>query len=122
DSVFASPVASDVLLFLRAALHFDNDRALRTAAASSLFDLSLFDLERLNQDEQYWELLSQEFSDYRQLWLKAGIMPMIRRLIQYRELAQRLQNEHQGERVLTDLMHLAELLQQASAELESDHA
>ncbi|MFA0255935.1 exodeoxyribonuclease V subunit beta [Vibrio breoganii] len=122
DSVFASPVASDVLLFLRAALHFDNDRALRTAAASSLFDLSLFDLERLNQDEQYWELLSQEFSDYRQLWLKAGIMPMIRRLIQYRELAQRLQNEHHGERVLTDLMHLAELLQQASAELESDHA
>ncbi|OBT06570.1 exodeoxyribonuclease V subunit beta [Vibrio sp. UCD-FRSSP16_10] len=122
DSVFASSVASDVMLFLRAALHFDNDRALRSAAASRLFDLSLFDLERLNQDEQYWELLSQEFSDYRQIWLKSGIMPMIRKLIQYRELAQTLQQQHQGERVLTDLMHLAELLQQASAELESDHA
>ncbi|CAM3134894.1 exodeoxyribonuclease V subunit beta [Vibrio rarus] len=122
DSVFASPVATDVLMFLRAVLHFDNDRALRSAAASSLFDLSLFDLERLNQDEHYWELLSQEFSDYRQLWLKSGIMPMIRKLIQYRELAQKLQTQQQGERVLTDLMHLAELLQQASAELESDHA
>ncbi|GAD90820.1 exodeoxyribonuclease V beta chain [Vibrio halioticoli NBRC 102217] len=122
ESVFASPVACDVMLFLQGALNSENDRALRTAAASSLFDLSLFDLERLNQDEQYWELLSQEFSDYRQLWLKSGIMPMIRKLIQHRELAQRLQKQPHGERVLTDLMHLAELLQQASAELESDHA
>ncbi|WP_459782934.1 hypothetical protein, partial [Photobacterium sp. R1] len=76
--------------------------------------LSAFQLDRLNNEEDEWERWIAEFRDYRSLWLRRGVLPMIRHVLTRRQIAARLLGENGGERRLTDLLHLGELLQQAS--------
>ncbi|EOX4080595.1 exodeoxyribonuclease V subunit beta [Vibrio alginolyticus] len=127
DSVFTSSVAQDLQRLLQAVLTPENDRALRASLASELFALDAASLDALNNDEVVWENVVNEFKEYRKLWVQRGVLPMLRAVISKRHIAERLLEEgassqgENGERVLTDLMHIGELLQQASNELDSDH-
>jgi exodeoxyribonuclease V beta subunit len=85
-------------------------------------NLSLAELERLNQDELAWEARVMQFRHYRELWRKQGVLPMLRRLLHDFQLPQTLILRSDGERVLTNLLHLSELLQQAAAELDGEQA
>ncbi|MDH4567179.1 exodeoxyribonuclease V subunit beta [Pseudomonas sp. BN414] len=122
DSVFAAQEARDLLLWLRACAEPDQDRPLRAALASATLGLDLAELEQLNLDERIWERRVMQFRDYRQRWQRQGVLPMLRQLLQDFELPQRLMGRDDGERVLTNLLHLAELLQQAAAELDGELA
>ncbi|MDQ7984739.1 exodeoxyribonuclease V subunit beta [Pseudomonas sp. G34] len=122
DSVFATVEAHDLLLWLRACAEPDQDRPLRAALASSTLGLSLTELEQLNLDERFWEARVMQFRDYRQRWQRQGVLPMLRQLLQDFGLPQRLMSRPDGERVLTNLLHLAELLQLAAAELDGELA
>ncbi|ENQ1031744.1 exodeoxyribonuclease V subunit beta [Vibrio parahaemolyticus] len=127
DSVFTSSAAQDLQRLLQAVLTPENDRALRASLASELFALDAASLDALNNDEIVWENAVNEFKEYRKLWVQRGVLPMLRAVISKRHIAERLLEEgassqgENGERVLTDLMHIGELLQQASNELDSDH-
>jgi len=121
DSVFVSPVAQDLQRLLQAVLTPENDRALRASLASELFALDAAALDELNNDEVVWENAVNEFREYRKLWVQRGVLPMLRSVMSKRHIAERLLEEPQGERSLTDLMHIGELLQQARQELDSDY-
>ncbi|MBX5576015.1 exodeoxyribonuclease V subunit beta [Pseudomonas aeruginosa] len=122
DSVFAGQDARDLLLWLRACAEPDQERTLRAALATATLGLELTELERLNLDERSWERYVMQFRDYRQRWQRQGVLPMLRQLLQDFELPQRLLERSDGERVLTNLLHLSELLQQAAAELDGEMA
>lgn len=121
DSVFSSAIAADMQRLLQAVLTPDNDRAMRAALASPLFALNAEQLDALNNDENEWENALNEFKHYRQLWLDRGVLPMLRSVLSQRHIAERWLEETDGERLLTDYMHLSELLQQATQEIDSDH-
>jgi exodeoxyribonuclease V beta subunit len=55
-------------------------------------------------------------------WQRQGVLAMLRRLIHELKLPARLLAEPGGERRLTNLLHLAELLQTASRELDGEQA
>ncbi|UQY35081.1 exodeoxyribonuclease V subunit beta [Pseudomonas fulva] len=122
DSVYATVEAHDLLLWLRACAEPDQDRPLRAALASATLGLSLSELEQLNLDERFWEARVMQFRGYRQRWQRQGVLPMLRQLLQDFGLPQRLMSRPDGERVLTNLLHLAELLQLAAAELDGELA
>ncbi|TBV12320.1 exodeoxyribonuclease V subunit beta [Stutzerimonas kirkiae] len=122
DSVLASQEARDLLLWLRACAEPEQDRPLRAALACRTLALPLEELERLNLDERFWERRVMQFRDYHQRWQRQGVLPMLRGLLQDFELPRRLMARTDGERVLTNLLHLAELLQQAASELDSEQA
>jgi exodeoxyribonuclease V beta subunit len=122
DSVFAAQEAHDVLTWLKACAEPDVERPLRAALASITLNLSLTELERLNQDELAWESRVMQFRGYREVWRKQGVLPMLRRLLHDFRLPQALIARSDGERVLTNLLHLSELLQQAAAELDGEQA
>jgi exodeoxyribonuclease V beta subunit len=122
DSVFAAQEAHDVLTWLKACAEPDAERPLRAALACITLNLSLPELERLNQDELAWEARVMQFRGYRELWRKQGVLPMLRRLLHDFQLPQALIARSDGERVLTNLLHLSELLQQAAAELDGEQA
>ncbi|MBB1202893.1 exodeoxyribonuclease V subunit beta [Enterobacteriaceae bacterium 89] len=122
DSVFETPEAQEMLWLLQAVLAPERESSLRCALASSMFGLSAVDIERLNLDEVAWDEVVEEFSEYRQLWQKRGVMAMLRALIAARKIAENLLATHGGERRLTDILHLSELLQEAAGQLESEHA
>ncbi|RXJ72538.1 exodeoxyribonuclease V subunit beta [Veronia nyctiphanis] len=121
NSVFNSQLAVDIERLLVAVLTPDNERSLRACLASSLFALTAADIHELNQNERAWEQAVAEFSGYRDTWFARGVLPMLRQMMQHRKIAERLLAEESGERQLTDLMHLGELLQQASQTLDSHH-
>ena len=122
DSVFDSQEAQDMLTWLLACLTPDNERALKAALASSTFALPLSELEQINQDELLWEQRVLQFKTYLERWHKQGVLPMLRQMMHDFELPQRLVQRPDGERALTNLLHLAELLQHAARELDGEFA
>ncbi|WP_300000400.1 exodeoxyribonuclease V subunit beta [uncultured Cedecea sp.] len=122
DSVFATPEARELLWILQAVLAPEVESTLRSAMATSMLGLDAHELDALNQSETDWDRLVEEFLFYRQLWNQRGVMPMLRALIKKRRIAEDLLATPAGERRLTDILHISELLQEASIELESEHA
>lgn len=122
DSVFASQEACDLLRWLQACAEPEQTRLLRAALASSTLNLSLNELERFNSDELHWETQVEHFKALRQIWLAQGVLAMLRRLLSDFQLPQQLLTASNGERVLTNLLHLSELLQAASVELDGEQA
>ncbi|HBY0605440.1 TPA: exodeoxyribonuclease V subunit beta [Klebsiella pneumoniae subsp. pneumoniae] len=122
DSVFETLEAQELLWLLQAVLAPERENTLRIALATSMFGLTALDIENLNQDEQAWDALVEEFSEYRQIWRQRGVMPMLRALMTARHIAENLLATRGGERRLTDILHISELLQEAASQLESEHA
>lgn len=122
DSVFAAQEAHDLLAWLKACAEPDSERLLKAALASLTLDLSLAALDKLNQDERVWEDWVMRFRRYRETWQRQGVLPMLRHLLHDFQLPRTLIARSDGERVLTNLLHLAELLQQAAGELDGEQA
>lgn len=122
DSVFRTAEAADLLRWLRACAEPGSDRLLRAALATATLDLDYAALDRLNQDELHREQRVVQFRDYHRLWRGRGVLPMLRRLLHDFDLPRRLLAQPGGERRLTNLLHLAELLQQRAGELDGEQA
>ena len=122
DSVFDSPEAQDLLYLLRACAEPSVDRLLRAALATRSIGLSWLTLEQLNHDELYWEQQVLRFRDYRHLWQQQGVLPMLRKLMADFQIPARLLLQTDGERSLTNLLHLAEWLQRSATELDGENA
>ncbi|TDS95651.1 DNA helicase/exodeoxyribonuclease V beta subunit [Rahnella sp. BIGb0236] len=121
ESIFESAQAGELQYWLAACAAPENDRLLRAALATPSLNLSWEALDRLNQDENEWERYVQQFQAFRTCWRKQGILPMLRRLMWEFDVPRRLLGRG-DERALTDLLHLSELLQQASVQLDGEHA
>lgn len=122
DSVYAAAEAPDVLLWLQACAMPSSDRAMRAALASVTMDRSLNELDRLNHDETYWEQCGERFRRLQATWQRHGVLAMLHNLLHAFDLPVRLLAKPHGERALTNLQHLAELLQHAATRLDGEHA
>jgi len=122
DSIFDTPEAKDLLWLLQAALVPEQERTLRSAMATGLMGLDAPTLAGLSSDELVWDALVDEFDKYRMLWQHRGVLPMLSEVMKTRHLAENLLASPGGERRLTDVLHLGELLQEAAAQLDSEHA
>jgi exodeoxyribonuclease V beta subunit len=122
DNVMTSGEAGDVLLWLSACAEPESESALRAALATASLDLSWQALDELNQDERRWEDKVEQFREYKRRWQRQGVLPMLRQLLRDFGVPSRLLNAVDGERSLTNLLHLSELLQQASAQLDGEQA
>lgn len=122
DSVLHSDEARDVLRWLQAvAAPLDGSLA-RAAFATRAAGLALGALARLSTDEQEWETRIEQLKGLHGVWQRQGVLAMLRRFIHQLGLPARLLAETGGERRLTNLLHLAELLQEASSQLEGEQA
>ncbi|HHO0883980.1 exodeoxyribonuclease V subunit beta [Aeromonas hydrophila] len=122
ESVLAQVEAREILLILHACQNPGEERSLRAALATGLFDLDAKALDELASDERAWEIAVQEFMEYRKIWHKRGVLAMLRALLHRRNLASSLLASPNGERRLTNFLHLGELLQQVSCELDGEYA
>uniref|UniRef100_UPI0036DF665E exodeoxyribonuclease V subunit beta n=1 Tax=Photorhabdus sp. RM322S TaxID=3342825 RepID=UPI0036DF665E len=122
ESVFETAEAKDVLWLLQAVLSPEKERVLRSALASGLFGLTARQIDKLNHDEKAWDQLVDEFDGYFRLWQRRGVLPMLRAVITNHHIAENLLVSYEGERRLMDVMHIGELLQEISLQLDSEHA
>ena len=121
-SVFTTAIAHDLLLWLEACADPLHEQKVRSAMASQSLGWSYADLARLQQDEWFFEHWLARFSHFSKLWQQQGVLPLVRQLLLEFGLVQRFATQADGERQLTDLLHLAELLQQVSRTLEGELA
>ncbi|MBG0571017.1 exodeoxyribonuclease V subunit beta [Enterobacter hormaechei] len=122
DSVFDTLEAQEMLWLLQAVLAPERENTLRSALASSMLGLNARDIDELNHDENAWDAVVEEFVHYRERWQKRGVMAMLRELMTRRQIAENMLASSGGERRLTDILHISELLQEAGTQLESEHA
>ncbi|MBB6083673.1 exodeoxyribonuclease V subunit beta [Castellaniella defragrans] len=123
DSVYESPQTAELALWLDACAHPEDERAVRAALAAPALGLDWQALDRLVEDERAWDAQVERFQAYRQIWRQRGVLPMLRRLLHDFDVPARLLADgYEGERRLTDFLHLAELLQQAAAHLDGEQA
>ncbi|MFV0284080.1 MAG: exodeoxyribonuclease V subunit beta [Castellaniella sp.] len=123
DSVYESPQTAELALWLAACARPEDERAVRAALATPALGLDWPALDRLVEDERIWDAQVERFQEYRQIWRQRGVLPMLRRLLHDFDVPSRLLADgYEGERRLTDFLHLAELLQQAAAHLDGEQA
>ncbi|MFZ9734606.1 MAG: exodeoxyribonuclease V subunit beta [Burkholderiaceae bacterium] len=128
ESVYQTPQAEDVYRWLQACAHPEDESLVRAALATAALGLSIPDLFALTRNELDWEACLGQFQRYRDVWLRRGVLPMLRKILVDFGISPRLLQVSEdgrgqtGERILTDLLHLAELLQQASVRLEGPQA
>ncbi|MBK5931539.1 exodeoxyribonuclease V subunit beta [Halochromatium salexigens] len=122
DSVFETEEARDLLHWLRACASPTDEGLVRAALVTNTLALPLETLAHWQQDELEWEARVERFGEYRRLWQRQGVLAMLRRLMHDHELPARLLARPYGERFLTNLLHLAEWLQQSATALDGEQA
>lgn len=122
SSVLSSPVALDMLHWLRACAEPGQLALLRAALGTPLLALPFERLDQLLRDELVLEEQIETFAGYQALWQTRGVLPMLRRFLLDYRVPETLLCQADGERLLTDIFHLAEILQQASQQLDGEQA
>ncbi|GAB0058156.1 RecBCD enzyme subunit RecB [Candidatus Magnetaquicoccaceae bacterium FCR-1] len=127
ESVFASPCAVELRHWLAACAAPEDSRLLRTAMATATLGVSWLEIDALARDERLLEQRMRQFAGFKSCWRRQGVLPMLRRMmhefgVPARLLHGSLEGERSGERLLTDLLHLAELLGRWEADGEGELA
>jgi exodeoxyribonuclease V beta subunit len=121
-SVYQSTEATDLWRLLRAVASPRQTNWVRAAVGSHLWALDLQGVLTITQDEAQWEQLLEQFHQWHTLWQQHGVLPMLHQWLHSQHVAQRMLAEPEGERRLSNLLHLGELLQHAAQSLQGEHA
>jgi exodeoxyribonuclease V beta subunit len=121
-SVFKTEEAQDLWLLLKALAEPRRAEPLRTAVATRLWGLDDASLGWTLQDEAAWDALQDRCQSWHQIWQRQGVLPLLRHWLHDTLAGQRLLASEGGERRLSNLLHLGELLHQASQTLQGTSA
>lgn len=122
SNVFDSNAAKDLLLILTACLNPFSERNILNAVATAIFAQTAADIQRIRLDENRWEYWVEKFIHYQKTWQKQGVLVMLHQLFLQEKITEKLYPTVDGKRLVTDLLHLAELLQEAATLNESEAA
>ena len=114
-SIFDSADAADLERLLAAMLEPQREPLLRAALATEAMGRDAVALQALADDEAGLLDCIGRFAAYRHTWLTRGVGRMLRDWSRAEGVSRRLLQRPDGERRLTNLMHLAELLHEAAA-------
>jgi len=116
SSVFDSDTAEELVRVLWAVAEPADQRKLGAALASSILGVDGEALHRMRGDDAGLEPWLERLARWNQIWHERGFVQMMHRLIDEAAVQPRLLSRVSGERRLTDLLHLTELLHEASAQ------
>ncbi|WP_418647807.1 exodeoxyribonuclease V subunit beta [Thauera butanivorans] len=115
-SVFHTDDAEELERVLLAIAEPLRERRVKAALATVAMGFDAAALARLAEDESALLDRLDAFVRWREIWLSRGFGVMLRQWLSDEDVAARLLGRPDGERRLTNLMHLAELLQQMAGD------
>ena len=116
-SVLDSPDAADVARLLAALAEPGDPAAIRAALCTVILGQSAHDLDGLGSDEARWDAESERMRAWHDTWRNQGFVQAFRRVLADAGTAEHLLTREDGERRLTNLLHLGELLHDAATQL-----
>ena len=115
-SIFDSADAADLEQVLQAILEPTRVGVLLTALATELLGHDAASVDAIANDEAALQLHTDMLLQYRRLWRERGVGFMFRRLLSEQLVSLRMLQRPDGERRMTNLLHLGEVLFQAATE------
>lgn len=113
-NLFDSHEAREIQRVLAAIAEPDRERLLRGALVTDMEGMSGEALEGLGHDQQGWERCLVRFKAYHDLWEQKGFMHMFSRYLARESVLSRLMGFPDGERRVTNVLHLMEVLHRAT--------
>ncbi|ABF13913.1 exodeoxyribonuclease V subunit beta [Candidatus Palibaumannia cicadellinicola] len=122
SSVFQTIEAREIMCLLQAIVEPEQHNKLRCALATSLLGGEVDVIESFNINEKINNKWRGKFNLYHKIWQQHGILPMLRHIIIENHIAEFWLSSYSGERCITNVLHLGELLQQASVQFDNEYA
>jgi exodeoxyribonuclease V beta subunit len=116
ENLFDSHEAQEIDRFLAAAVEPNAESLIKAALSTDMLGISGEELERLTLDEARWQRWLVKFRDYHDLWQERGFFRMFRSFLRDEKILTRLIAFTDGERRITNLLHLMEVVHQATVE------
>jgi len=114
DSIFGTSDARDWEIVLTAIASPTRDGLLRAALATEIIGLDAATLEATVANEAQLSAWITKFMEYHALWVNRGFGVMVRQVFTNEAIAKRLLPRPDGERRLTNALHITEELQKAA--------
>jgi exodeoxyribonuclease V beta subunit len=113
-SVFESVEAAQLEQLLKAVAESANETLIKTALSLPLTGHTAVELFSVEENDERWAKVLQQFGDWHKMWQEQGFAAMFRSLMNQLNIAEHVIKYPDGERRLTNLLHLGELLQEES--------
>ncbi|WP_301099558.1 UvrD-helicase domain-containing protein [Otariodibacter sp.] len=122
ESVYQTQEALDIAAILTACLNPYQQRAILAAIGSELWGLTADQIYKIKNNEEDWEKYVELFSYSRRIWQMQGILPMLHYLFLSEDIIKRINQSDNADRRVTNILHLAELLQEQMEVTENESA
>ena len=114
DSVFTSDEARGLHDLLLAVAQCQDPGIAARSLASNLLQLDYREIAALVDNDRAWQNWLEDLVDLQDLWVRHGFIAMFQSLLHRFDITRKLALMENSERRITNLLHLAELLQQHS--------
>lgn len=121
ESVFRTLEAMEVERVLWGIAEAGNESKVMAALTTDLIGLNGNELAGLEENEVIWDEWLRVFAEYRDMWTNRGLLLMARTLMGRQKVGSRLLRYPDGERRLTNLLQIIELLHQAGPRKSAGH-
>ncbi len=115
-NLFDTPEAMEISRVLEGFANPHDEGFIRAALATDMMGVSGETIEEFQRDEAKWEAWLTKFREYYEMWGKYGFIRMFRYFLVREKVRSRLLSLPNGERRLTNILHLSEVLHQAAME------
>ncbi|MBW2438493.1 MAG: UvrD-helicase domain-containing protein, partial [Deltaproteobacteria bacterium] len=116
-NIFDSHEAMQIEKILLSISEPDNLGYLKAALAMTMMGAGGEELLSGRLDVQQWEHRVENFREYFQIWQRSGFIRMFQMVLSREKIRQRLLSFPDGERQLTNVLHLSEIIHQESTRL-----
>ncbi len=117
SSIFKTQQAPELLYILNAVSVPSDARAVATALGTVALGFQAGEILKAQKTPEIWDRIVDDFVELKRIWQEQGVLPMLMALFHRFDVPKRLLGLKGGERSLTNLRQLAELLSEAEKEL-----
>lgn len=114
QSVFESDEAGYVEQLLKAVAEPGDEMLIKTALSLPLTGYSAAELYVVEENDDQWPQMREQFVEWHRMWQQQGFSAMYRSLLAGLGVQEHVITYKEGERRLTNLLHLGELLEEES--------
>ncbi|MDM8561873.1 exodeoxyribonuclease V subunit beta [Candidatus Marithioploca araucensis] len=116
ESLLTSYEMMEIERVLVAVADYNNEALIKAALTTEMLGVSGTELHHLMENDREWQERLNRFQYYHFLWRNIGFIQMYRTLLLKEQIQLRLLSRPDGERRLTNVLHAAEMLQQAAVQ------